>query len=29
MGDREEKKKRWRGRNSELGKAASKTLKPK
>jgi hypothetical protein len=29
MGDREEKKKRWRGRNSELRKAASKTLKAK
>jgi len=28
MGDREEKK-RWRGRNSELEKAASKILKPK
>jgi hypothetical protein len=25
MGDREGKKKRWRGRNSELKKAASKT----
>jgi hypothetical protein len=25
MGDREEVKKRWRGRNSELRKAASKT----